>query len=193
MTSRKPSEKKSADLSATVREILNLSEETGKKAADGIRKEAAKVKEATTKAAEAAKAKKAEEKKTEETKVTSATEEKAPAKKATSTKKSAAKKTASKAASAAKSTAKKATTAVKKTVESAKAKAEEKACAPKVFIQFAGNSFSLEEILEDARKDYTNGRKKNFKDVQIYIKPEDGKAYYVADGDPGAVDLRYEQ
>ena len=65
MTSRKPSEKKSADLSATVREILNLSEETGKKAADGIRKEAAKVKEATTKAAEAAKAKKAEEKKTE--------------------------------------------------------------------------------------------------------------------------------
>lgn len=189
MTSRKPSEKKSADLSATVREILNLSEETGKKAADGIRKEAAKVKEATTKAAEAAKAKKAEEKKTEETKVTAATEEKAPAKKATSTKKSAAKKTASKAASA----AKKATTAVKKTVESAKAKAEEKACAPKVFIQFAGNSFSLEEILEDARKDYTNGRKKNFKDVQIYIKPEDGKAYYVADGDPGAVDLRYEQ
>ena len=192
MTSRKPSEKKSADISTTVREILNLSEETGKKAADGIRKEAAKVKEATTKAAEAAKAKKAEEKKTEETKTvaeeTAPVEKKAPEKKAP-VRKTTAKKTAAKAANA----ARKASSAVRKSVANAKAMAEEKAVAPKVFIQFAGNSFKLDEILEDAKKDYTKGRKKNFKDIQIYIKPEDGKAYYVADGDPGAVDLRYGQ
>ncbi len=179
MASIKASQKKSADLSTTVREILNLSEETGKKAADGIRKEAAKVKEATTKAAEAAKARKAEEK-TQETK--DVAPKKAPAKKEAPKKT-----TASKAAGAAKKTA----TAVKKTVAAAKAKAEEKTAEPRVFIQFAGNSFSLDEILEDARKDYTKGRKKTFKDIQIYVKPEDGKAYYVADGDPGAVDLKY--
>ena len=189
MASIKTSQKKSADLSTTVREILNLSEETGKKAADGIRKEAAKVKEATTKAAEAAKARKAEEK-TQETK--DVAPKKAPAKKeapkkAPAKKEAPKKTTASKAAGAAKKTA----TAVKKTVAAAKAKAEEKTAEPKVFIQFAGNSFSLDEILEDARKDYTKGRKKTFKDVQIYVKPEDGKAYYVADGDPGAVDLKY--
>lgn len=186
MTSKKP-EKKSADISTTVREILNLSEETGKKAADGIRKEVAKVSEATKKAATAAKAK-TEEKKTQETKAAETTpaaeEKKAPAKKP-AVRKSTAKKTAAKAASA----AKKASTAVKKTAASVKAAAEAKEQDPKVIIQFAGNDYNLEEILKNAKKAYSKKSKKAFKDLRVYIKPEEQKAYFVADDNFGSVDF----
>ena len=166
-----------ADIATTVRDILNAGKEDSKKVAEEVKKETEKVKMATTKAVAETKAKaeaKAEEKKTE----TAAKKAAAPKKTATTTK-SAATKTAAKKASA---TVKKATTAVKKAVE---AKTQE----PKVVVQFAGNDYKLDEILEKAKKAYSKKSKKVFKDLRIYIKPEEGKAYYVADDNFGSVDL----
>lgn len=166
-----------ADIATTVRDILNAGKEDSKKVAEEVKKETEKVKMATTKAVAETKAKaeaKVEEKKTE----TAAKKAAAPKKTATTTK-SAATKTAAKKASA---TVKKATTAVKKAVE---AKTQE----PKVVVQFAGNDYKLDEILEKAKKAYSKKSKKVFKDLRIYIKPEEGKAYYVADDNFGSVDL----
>ena len=166
-----------ADIATTVRDILNAGKEDSKKVAEEVKKETEKVKMATTKAVAETKAKaeaKVEEKKTE----TAAKKAAAPKKTATTTK-SAATKTAAKKASA---TVKKATTAVKKAVE---AKTQE----PKVIVQFAGNDYKLDDILEKAKKAYSKKSKKVFKDLRIYIKPEEGKAYYVADDNFGSVDL----
>lgn len=161
-----------ADIATTVRDILNAGKEDSKKVAEEVKKETEKVKMATTKAVAETKAKaeaKVEEKKTE----TAAKKAAAPKKTATTTK------SAAKKASA---TVKKATTAVKKAVE---AKTQE----PKVVVQFAGNDYKLDDILEKAKKAYSKKSKKVFKDLRIYIKPEEGKAYYVADDNFGSVDL----
>ena len=161
-----------ADIATTVRDILNAGKEDSKKVAEEVKKETEKVKMATTKAVAETKAKaeaKVEEKKTE----TAAKKAAAPKKTATTTK------SAAKKASA---TVKKATTAVKKAVE---AKTQE----PKVVVQFAGNDYKLDEILEKAKKAYSKKSKKVFKDLRVYIKPEEGKAYYVADDNFGSVDL----
>ena len=164
-----------ADIATTVRDILNAGKEDSKKVAEEVKKETEKVKMATTKAVAETKAKaeaKVEEKKTE----TAAKKAAAPKKTATTTKSAA---TAAKKASA---TVKKATTAVKKAVE---AKTQE----PKVVVQFAGNDYKLDEILEKAKKAYSKKSKKVFKDLRVYIKPEEGKAYYVADDNFGSIDL----
>ena len=164
-----------ADIATTVRDILNAGKEDSKKVAEEVKKETEKVKMATTKAVAETKAK-VEEKKSE----TAAKKEAAPKKTAAkATVSAAATKTAAKKAS---TTVKKATTAVKKAVE---AKTQE----PKVIVQFAGNDYKLDEILEKAKKAYSKKSKKVFKDLRVYIKPEEGKAYYVADDNFGSVDL----
>ncbi len=108
---------------------------------------------------------KAEEKKTETKTTAKKTETKAPAKKAE-----------------AKAPAKKAET---KTATKSTAK---KAAAPKAILQIWGNDIDVAEIIEKAQEAYkSNSKKKNLK--ELYIKPEEGKAYYVADDDSGSVDL----
>jgi hypothetical protein len=97
---------------------------------------------------------------------------KAPAKKAPA-KKAPAKKAAP-AKTATKSTATK--TAAKKTASKD---------APKAIVQLWGQEFDVADVIAKAEKAYS--KKKNVKEV--YIKPEEGKAYYVADDDSGSVDL----
>ena len=94
--------------------------------------------------------------------------EKAPAK-ATTTKKAAAPKKETKDAEK-KAPAKKATTTAKKTTE----KKEE------IFIQFAGFEFSDAELIEKVKANYTaETGKKIFKNVKLYVKPEEMMVYYV--------------
>ena len=155
-----------ADLATTVRDILNAGKEDSKKVAAEVKKETEKVKMATTKAVAETKAK-AEEKKTE----------------------TAAKKTAAPKKSATKTAAKKATATVKKATTAVKEAVEAKTQEPKVIVQFAGNDYKLDAILDNAKKAYSKKSKKVFKDLRIYIKPEEGKAYYVADDNVGSVDL----
>ena len=90
----------------------------------------------------------------------------------------AAKKVVKKAEDAVATVAKKATKAVVK-----EAKAE-------VVLQFAGNEIKMVDVLDAAKKDFAANNKVALKTITLYVKPEDGAAYYVANGDiTGKVNL----
>lgn len=126
-----------------------------------------------------------------------AEEVKAEAKKATIEVKEAAKKTADNAKASAKKTASKAVASTKltakKTVAAAKKKVEEKTAEVKVtaVVQFAGRDFKVDDIVKKVEEAYkAENQKKALKSLDVYIKPEDGAAYYVAnDGYAGKVNL----
>ena len=67
--------------------------------------------------------------------------------------------------------------------------------APKkdeVFVQFAGEEFVVEEVMEKAKAAYVaeGHRISAIKSVRLYIKPEERKAYYVInDKAAGSIDL----
>lgn len=91
---------------------------------------------------------------------------KAPAKK--TTKKAATKKTATKKAAAKKEEA----------VEVAAP-----AATTEIFVEYNGVQVSGEEIVRLVKGSYG----KDVTDLKIYVKPEDNRAYYVADGEAGSV------
>lgn len=70
------------------------------------------------------------------------------------------------------------TTTKKTTTKKAAAKVE-------MFIEFAGVQVSVDEIIENVKK--VNG--KDAKNYTIYLKPEDSKAYFVADGEEKEMDV----
>lgn len=112
-----------------------------------------------------------------------ATAKKTTAKK-TAAKKPAAKKTAAKKPAAKKTAAKK--PAAKKTA----AKKTTKKKTNNVYVEFAGSKFNVEKIEKAVKADYTKkSGKKTMTTVNIYVKPEDGKAYYVIDRKKGDVAL----
>lgn len=112
-----------------------------------------------------------------------AAEKKAPAKKA------------EKATAEKKTPAKKAEKAVAEKKAPAK-KAEKKPAGRKpaakanVFVQFAGKSFSQDELVKIAKDVWQydmNMKVADFKSVEIYVKPEENMAYFVVNGDvPGS-------
>ena len=97
------------------------------------------------------------------------------------------KKTAKKAA-AKTETAKKAveTAAVKTTAKKAVAKKEAKT---ETFIQYNDEQTDMDAVLKRVEADL-KAQKVAAKDIKLYIKPQDGACYYVADGKvAGRVDL----
>ena len=80
--------------------------------------------------------------------------------------------------------------AAKKTAKAAEKKpAAKKAAAPKaasvkLVVEYQGRQVSQEDILAAVMA--KAGKAKN---VEIYVKPEDGAAYYVADGESGKVEF----
>ena len=134
---------------------------------------AAEVKAEEVKAEVKAAETKAEEVKAEEVKAEAEAkaEKKAPAKKAPA-KKAAPKKTAPK-----KPEAVEAKIAETKTVET---KAD-------FFIEFGGVQVAAKDVLENIKK--TIG--KDAKEIAVYLKPEESKAYFVADGEKGEMDVYF--
>ena len=49
-------------------------------------------------------------------------------------------------------------------------------------IQFDGCEFDVAEIVEKAKADYKANNKSALKSIDVYIKPEEKTAYYVANG-----------
>lgn len=109
----------------------------------------------------------------------STTEKKATtAKKATESKSEAKKETAKKAA-AKKPAAKKTTT----TKKAATKKAQE--IEAKTLIQYSGKEIAASDILETVKKVWVEkfqGKLEEIKTIEIYIKPEENKAYFVVNG-----------
>ena len=61
-----------------------------------------------------------------------------------------------------------------------------KEATAEVYIQFMGREVYTKNILSNVRRIWTDelGKKeKDLKDIKIYIKPEENKAYYVINGD----------
>lgn len=100
--------------------------------------------------------------------------------------KAAEKKAAPKAKVAAKTT--KATKKAAPKAKAAKApKAEKAASNVKVFVQYHGNEIAMDAIVESVK---AAAGVKSAKSLEVYVKPEDGAAYYVVNGkDTGKVTL----
>lgn len=123
-------------------------------------------------------------------KTTKAAETKTAAKKTTKTaaKATAAKATAAKAAPAKKAPAKKAETkaATKTAAKTTAKKAPAKKVDPKfeLFIQYAGATVSVKDIEKNVKK-VVKGKKA----YTVYVKPDESKAYIVADGETTGMDV----
>lgn len=99
-----------------------------------------------------------------------------------------------KVAAAAKKVVKKAEkavdTAAKKVAKTVAKKADTKDAKATVILQFAGAEFKMTDVLEAAKKDFAANNTVALKTITLYVKPEDGAAYYVANDDiTGKVNL----
>ena len=94
---------------------------------------------------------------------------------------------AEKTGAAVKETAKKAV----KTAEKAVKKAVEAEIKDEVFVQFAGVEINVEAVVTAAKADYKAKGHRTPKTVSVYIKPEEGVAYYTVKG-VGSEDYKVE-
>jgi len=78
-------------------------------------------------------------------------------------------------------------TAAKKTTTTKKTTTKKTAAKIEMFIEFGGVQVSVDEIIENVKK--VNG--KDAKNYTIYLKPEDSKAYFVADGEEKEMDVYF--
>ena len=106
-----------------------------------------------------------------EVKAEAKAEKKAPAKKAPA-KKAAPKKTAPKKPEA---------------VETKIAEAKPVETKADFFVEFGGVQVAAKDVLENIKK--TIG--KDAKEIAVYLKPEESKAYFVADGEKGEMDVYF--
>ena len=136
------------------------------------KKTAAAAEKETKKTVKAAEVKaEAVEAKAEEVKAEAKAEKKAPAKKAPA-KKAAPKKTAPKKPEA---------------VETKIAEAKPVETKADFFVEFGGVQVAAKDVLENIKK--TIG--KDAKEIAVYLKPEESKAYFVADGEKGEMDVYF--
>lgn len=64
-----------------------------------------------------------------------------------------------------------------------------KAPAVKVVLEFQGRQVSADDILAAVMAKTGKAKTGKAKTVEVYVKPEDGAAYYVADGETGKVEF----
>lgn len=83
------------------------------------------------------------------------------------------------------------TTAAKKTTTTRTKKAA--AVKENISIQFAGREYTTQQLVKIAKDVWEYDLKKDpadFKEVQLYVKPEEAKAYYVINGtETGSFDI----
>lgn len=106
-------------------------------------------------------------------------------------KKTAAKKDEAEAAPK-KTAAKKAAAPKAEKAPAARKTAAKKAADATVYIQFAGNQVAAKDILEAAKKAFAEANEGvEIKTIELYVKPEEGAAYYVVNG-VGGDDMKIE-
>ncbi|MDY6341007.1 MAG: DUF6465 family protein, partial [Lachnospiraceae bacterium] len=124
----------------------------------------------------------------------------APAKKPAAKKTSAAKKTAAPktdvkaVAEKAEAKAAEVTAKVEKDVKKAAAKVAKKTAAPKteVSVQFDGKTYTTETLIQSAKDVWKYDLKKDpadLKSIQLYVKTEESRVYYVMDGELGSFEI----
>ena len=76
-------------------------------------------------------------------------------------------------------------TAAKTTTAKTTTRAKKAAVKESISIQFAGKEYTTEQLVKIAKDVWEFDLKKapaDFKEVQLYVKPEEAKAYYVING-----------
>ncbi len=60
-----------------------------------------------------------------------------------------------------------------------------------VYVEVSTSKYDVDAVMKAAVKDYKANNKVELKNINLYIKPEDGKAYYTANNNKmsGSVDL----
>lgn len=74
-------------------------------------------------------------------------------------------------------------TVVKAEKPAAKKAAPEK--SEKLFVEFNGNQYNSEEIIEKCKAAYKGDSKKQVKTIEVYVNVSENKAYYVINGKSG--------
>ncbi len=55
------------------------------------------------------------------------------------------------------------------------------------FVEFGGVQVSIDEVIKNVKATYG----KDAKEISVYLKPEEGKAYFVADGEAKEMDVYF--
>ena len=61
--------------------------------------------------------------------------------------------------------------------------------SPEIYVETGGRQYNVTDIVERAKADYRLTHKVGVQSCKIYIKPEDGAAYYVVNKVEGKLDL----
>ena len=61
---------------------------------------------------------------------------------------------------------------------------------PEVYVEYGGNQYNITDVIERAKADYRATHKVGVQSCKVYVKPEEGMAYYVINKVSGKLELR---
>lgn len=61
--------------------------------------------------------------------------------------------------------------------------------APELYVEFSGKQYNVTDIIDRAKADYRTTHKVGVQSCKVYIKPEEGAAYYVINKVSGKLEL----
>ena len=60
---------------------------------------------------------------------------------------------------------------------------------PEVYVEYGGNQYNITDVVERAKADYRTTHKVGVQSCKVYVKPEEGAAYYVINKVSGKLEL----
>ena len=60
---------------------------------------------------------------------------------------------------------------------------------PEVYVEFGTSQYNITDVIERAKADYRATHKVGVQSCKVYVKPEEGAAYYVINKVSGKLDL----
>lgn len=61
--------------------------------------------------------------------------------------------------------------------------------SPEVYVEFGTNQYNITDVIERAKADYRATHKVGVQSCKVYVKPEEGMAYYVINKVSGKLEL----
>ena len=61
--------------------------------------------------------------------------------------------------------------------------------APELYVEFGGKQYNVTDIIDRAKADYRTTHKVGVQSCKVYVKPEEGAAYYVINKVSGKLEL----
>ena len=62
---------------------------------------------------------------------------------------------------------------------------------PEVYVEYGGNQYNITDVVERAKADYRTTHKVGVQSCKVYVKPEEGAAYYVINKVSGKLELYF--